>query len=61
MSMLGQPYGCPVPTDGAGALTSALVRRLTHRGGTVRCGEQVTEVVVRNPEPSASAPWAAKR
>ncbi|GGO99090.1 phytoene desaturase family protein [Wenjunlia tyrosinilytica] len=48
MSMLGQTYGFPVPTSGAGALTSALVRRLTHLGGTVRCGERVTEVVVRS-------------
>ncbi|MFF3419720.1 phytoene desaturase family protein [Streptomyces sp. NPDC002698] len=47
MSMLGQTYGFPVPTGGSGALTAALVRRLTRRGGTVRCGEQVTEVVVR--------------
>ncbi|MFI6336412.1 phytoene desaturase family protein [Streptomyces sp. NPDC050535] len=47
MSMLGQTYGFPVPTGGAGALTGALVRRLEGRGGTVRCGEEVTEVVVR--------------
>ncbi|OIJ68400.1 FAD-dependent oxidoreductase [Streptomyces mangrovisoli] len=48
MSMLGQTYGFPVPTGGAGTLTSALVRRLAHRGGAVRCGERVTEVVVRD-------------
>ncbi|MFD4528300.1 phytoene desaturase family protein [Streptomyces sp. NPDC058470] len=47
MSMLGQTYGFPVPTGGAGALTAALVRRLAGRGGIVRCGEEVTEVVVR--------------
>ncbi|MEU0037588.1 NAD(P)/FAD-dependent oxidoreductase [Streptomyces sp. NPDC006333] len=47
MSMLGQTYGFPVPTGGSGALTAALVRRLARRGGAVRCGEQVTEVVVR--------------
>ncbi|MFC8074479.1 phytoene desaturase family protein [Streptomyces sp. NPDC057307] len=47
MSMLGQTYGFPVPVGGAGALTSSLVRRLERRGGTVRCGEKVTEVVVR--------------
>ncbi|MGW2590714.1 phytoene desaturase family protein [Streptomyces sp. NPDC001515] len=47
MSMLGQTYGFPVPAGGSGALTSALVRRLARRGGTVRCGERVTEVVVR--------------
>lgn len=47
MSMLGQTYGFPVPTGGSGALTSALVRRLARHGGTVRCGEHVTEVIVR--------------
>jgi phytoene dehydrogenase-like protein len=47
MSMLGQTYGFPVPVGGASALTDALVRRLTARGGAVRCGERVTEVVVR--------------
>ncbi|MGW0784172.1 phytoene desaturase family protein [Streptomyces sp. NPDC002913] len=48
MSMLGQTYGFPVPTGGSGALTSALVRRLARRGGLVRCGEHVTEVIVRD-------------
>ncbi|MET9594561.1 NAD(P)/FAD-dependent oxidoreductase [Streptomyces sp. NPDC006516] len=47
MSMLGQAHGFPVPVGGAGALTAALVRRLRGRGGTVRCGQPVTEVVVR--------------
>ncbi|MEU7153282.1 NAD(P)/FAD-dependent oxidoreductase [Streptomyces sp. NPDC039022] len=47
MSMLGQSYGFPVPVGGAGALTEALVRRLEARGGVLRCGERVTEVVVR--------------
>ncbi|MET7287099.1 NAD(P)/FAD-dependent oxidoreductase [Streptomyces sp. NPDC005573] len=47
MTMLGQEYGFPVPVGGAGALTGALVRRLERRGGTVRCGARVTEVVVR--------------
>ncbi|MFH9118635.1 phytoene desaturase family protein [Streptomyces globisporus] len=47
MSMLGQTYGFPVPVGGAGALTSALVRRLERHGGVVRCGERVEEVVVR--------------
>ncbi|MEW2164473.1 NAD(P)/FAD-dependent oxidoreductase [Streptomyces sp. NPDC007084] len=47
MSMLGQTYGFPVPVGGSGALTAALARRLARRGGTVRCGERVTEVVVR--------------
>ncbi|WP_250294214.1 phytoene desaturase family protein [Streptomyces atroolivaceus] len=47
MSMLGQTYGFPVPVGGAGALTGALARRLERRGGAVRCGERVDEVVVR--------------
>ncbi|MDQ0994358.1 NAD(P)/FAD-dependent oxidoreductase [Streptomyces sp. V3I7] len=46
LTMLGQTYGFPVPVGGAGALTDALVRRLERRGGHVRCGERVTEVVV---------------
>ncbi|MEV7846977.1 NAD(P)/FAD-dependent oxidoreductase [Streptomyces cyaneofuscatus] len=47
MSMLGQSLGFPVPVGGAGALTTALVRRLEGRGGSVRCGHRVTEIVVR--------------
>ncbi|MEU3727789.1 NAD(P)/FAD-dependent oxidoreductase, partial [Streptomyces sp. NPDC031705] len=47
MCMLGQQYGFPVPRGGAGALTDALVRRLTARGGVLRCGQPVAEVVVR--------------
>ncbi|MFE9056761.1 phytoene desaturase family protein [Streptomyces mutabilis] len=48
MSMLGQTYGFPVPVGGAGALTAALVHRLRARGGTVRCGQRVERVVVRD-------------
>ncbi|MGW0495518.1 phytoene desaturase family protein [Streptomyces sp. NPDC003007] len=47
MAMLGQTYGFPVPAGGSGALTSALVRRLESRGGRVRCGQRVEQVVVR--------------
>lgn len=47
MSMLGQTYGFPVPVGGAGALTTALVRRLERHGGVVRCEERVDEIVVR--------------
>lgn len=47
MCMLGQTYGFPVPVGGAQALTAALVRRFEARGGTLRCGRAVTEVVVR--------------
>ncbi|MFE7648498.1 phytoene desaturase family protein [Streptomyces phaeoluteigriseus] len=48
MSMLGQTYGFPVPAGGAGALTDALVGRLRSRGGTLRCGQRVDRVVVRD-------------
>ncbi|WP_405588204.1 phytoene desaturase family protein [Streptomyces sp. NBC_01190] len=47
LCMLAQSYGFPVPVGGAAALTGALVRRLERRGGSVRCGERVTQVVVR--------------
>lgn len=47
MSMLGQTYGFPAPVGGAGALTTALVRRLERHGGVVHCGQRVAEVVVR--------------
>ncbi|MEV5125033.1 NAD(P)/FAD-dependent oxidoreductase [Streptomyces decoyicus] len=48
MSMLGQSYGFPVPVGGAQTLTAALVRRLQRRGGVLRCGERVDEIVVRS-------------
>ncbi|CAM5655384.1 phytoene desaturase family protein [Streptomyces griseorubiginosus] len=47
MAMLGQTYGFPVPVGGSGALTEALTRRLETLGGRVRCGQRVTDVVVR--------------
>ncbi|MFK4111388.1 phytoene desaturase family protein [Streptomyces sp. NPDC002176] len=46
MSMLGQQFGFPVPVGGAVSLTDALVSRLRRRGGVIRCGESVTEIVV---------------
>lgn len=48
LSMIGQHYGFPVPQGGAGKLTDALVRRLVAAGGSLRCGETVTEVLVRS-------------
>ncbi len=48
LSQLGQHVGFPVPVGGARALTDALVRRLEERGGRVRCGDAVTEVLVRS-------------
>jgi phytoene dehydrogenase-like protein len=47
LTMLGQQYGFPVPEGGAGQLSAAMVRRLQSKGGTVRCGAAVREVVVR--------------
>ncbi|MFF4173302.1 phytoene desaturase family protein [Streptomyces sp. NPDC001744] len=47
MSMLGQDHGFPVPVGGAGRLTDALVARLRERGGELRCGHPVAQVVVR--------------
>jgi len=44
---LGQQHGYPVPEGGAGQLTAALVRRLEHAGGSVRCNAEVDRVVVR--------------
>ncbi len=44
---LAQQHGFPLPRGGAAELTGALVRRLGARGGTVRCGCAVVEVVVR--------------
>ena len=48
MCCLGQRVGFPVPEGGAGALTTALVRRLEARGGVVECCTPVREVVVRD-------------
>ncbi len=48
LAMLGQEHGFPVPVGGAGALTHALVSRVTSAGAQVRCGESVTEIVVES-------------
>lgn len=47
LTMLGHQVGFPVPEGGAGQLSTAMVRRLESKGGTVLCGQRVTEVVVR--------------
>jgi phytoene dehydrogenase-like protein len=47
LSSIGQHHGFPVPEGGAGRLTDALVRRLRARGGDVRCGCRVVQVIVR--------------
>jgi phytoene dehydrogenase-like protein len=47
LAMLGHDCGWPVPEGGSGQLTRAMVRRLEERGGSVRCGDAVRQVVVR--------------
>ncbi len=47
LAMLAHEYGWPVPVGGSGQLTTALVRRLESRGGSVRCSAPVDEVVIR--------------
>ncbi|SHN48022.1 phytoene desaturase family protein [Cryptosporangium aurantiacum] len=46
LAMLGQFQGFPVPEGGAGALTGALVSRLSAAGGQLRCAEPVEQVLV---------------
>lgn len=46
VSALAQHTGNPAPAGGASQLTAALVRRLEAKGGAVRCGETVEQVVV---------------
>ncbi|WP_042388463.1 phytoene desaturase family protein [Streptacidiphilus melanogenes] len=48
MAMLGQQHGWPVPEGGSSSLTTALVRRLHDRGGTIHCRTQAREIVVRS-------------
>jgi phytoene dehydrogenase-like protein len=45
---LGQRYGFPVAAGGAGRLADALAGRLRSAGGSLRCGEDVERVVVRD-------------
>jgi len=53
LSMLGQSVGFPVPEGGAQRLSDALVARLESRGGEVRCGQEVVQVVVDDGRASA--------
>jgi phytoene dehydrogenase-like protein len=46
LTMLGQSHGFPVPVGGAGRLTDALVLRLQARGGVIRLGARVREIVI---------------
>jgi phytoene dehydrogenase-like protein len=46
LAMLGQHTGFPVPKGGAGALSDALARRLTERGGSIRCSVRAERVLL---------------
>ena len=48
LASLGQSVGFPVPEGGAGKLIEAMIRRLESRGGEVRCGMPITDIVVRD-------------
>lgn len=43
-TLLHAPDGWPIPVGGSGAITAALVRRITELGGTVRTGHRVGSV-----------------
>ncbi|TCP50118.1 phytoene dehydrogenase-like protein [Tamaricihabitans halophyticus] len=45
LCMLAQDTGFPAPYGGAGALTTALVRRFTAKGGRLNCGRAITGVL----------------
>lgn len=47
LAVLAGSGGFAVPEGGAGSITRALVRRVEERGGEIRCGERVTQVLVR--------------
>lgn len=48
LTMLGQSYGFPVPSGGAGNLTQAMATRLRSLGGEITCGQEVSEVLLKN-------------
>ncbi|HEX2177136.1 MAG TPA: NAD(P)/FAD-dependent oxidoreductase [Nocardioidaceae bacterium] len=48
LAMLGQHDGFPVPQGGAGELSRALARRLTEKGGTIRCSTRGDRVLVQD-------------
>jgi phytoene dehydrogenase-like protein len=47
LQFLGHVVGWPFPRGGAGALTEALVSRLSACGGEVRCGARVEQIELR--------------
>lgn len=46
LTAIGQRHGWPVPQGGSGALTAALVRRFTDRGGRLVCDARVDRIDV---------------
>ena len=47
LAVLASSAGFPVPEGGAGSITRALLRRLEERGGELRCGARVEQILVR--------------
>jgi phytoene dehydrogenase-like protein len=47
LAVLASSSGFAVPAGGAGAITAALVRRVEERGGAIRTGARVAEILVR--------------
>lgn len=47
LAILASSGGFAVPEGGAGSITRALLRRVEERGGQVRCGAHVAQIVVR--------------
>ncbi|MCW2811568.1 MAG: putative oxidoreductase, partial [Friedmanniella sp.] len=48
LTMIGQTHGFPVPEGGAGRLTEAMARRFRLRGGEIRCGVRVEQVLTEH-------------
>ncbi len=48
LTMIGQTHGFPVPEGGAGRLTEAMARRFGRRGGEIRCGVRVAQVLTEH-------------
>jgi phytoene dehydrogenase-like protein len=53
LAVLASSGGFGVPEGGAGAITTALLKRVEERGGVLRCGARVREIVVRGKRAAA--------
>ncbi|WP_437971753.1 NAD(P)/FAD-dependent oxidoreductase [Sorangium sp. So ce260] len=47
LTLLASSGGFAVPEGGAGAVTRALLRRVEERGGSLRCGARVEQIIAR--------------